>query len=164
MIFARLVAACLLCFLISPVNANSHLDEFEDPAVGLAEGLAGCLQDAARDNQSQYNCIGYSAKNCLARSENQTTAGMELCNLDEMRAWDLLLNRSYQVLRKDGSVPGLRDVQRAWISYRDQKCDLFDAVYQGGTIARVLRADCMRQETARRVLDLHSFVTLIESR
>lgn len=87
---------------------------------------------------------------------------MELCNLDEMRGWDLLLNRYYKILRAGGSFTGLRDIQRAWITYRDLKCDLYDVVYQGGSIARVLRADCMRQETARRVMDLYSFVTEVE--
>lgn len=164
MYFSRLLAAFLLCFWAVPANANSHLDEFENPAIGLAEGLDGCLSTNLRNNQSAYDCIGYSADNCLRRLENQNTAGMELCNLDEMRGWDLLLNRYYKVLRADGSFTSLRDIQRAWITYRDLKCDLYDAVYQGGSIARVLRADCMRQETARRVMDLYSFVTEVEGR
>lgn len=162
--FSQLIVLYFVSFLAIPANAASHLDEFEDPVVGLAEGLDVCLSSAARSNRSAYNCIGYSANNCLTRTENQTTVGMESCNLDELRAWDLLLNRYYKVLRADGSFTGLRDIQRAWISYRDLKCDLYDAVYRGGSIARVLRADCMRQETARRVLDLYLFVSEVEGR
>lgn len=162
--FSQLIVACFVGFLAMPANANNHLDEFEDPVVGLAEGLDVCLSSAVNSNQSAYNCIGYSADNCLTYPENQTTVGMELCNLDEMRAWDVLLNRYYQVLRADGSFAGLRDIQRAWISYRDLKCDLYDEVYQGGSIVRVLRADCMRQETARRVLDLYLFVSEVDGR
>lgn len=162
--FARLIAVCV-CLLSFPAHANNHLDRFEDPVVGLSEGLAGCLLTAARSsNRTSYECIGYSANNCLNLAENQTTVGMEQCHLEEMRAWDLLLNRYYQVLRGDGSLDGLRDVQRAWIAYRDQKCDLYDEVYQGGSIVRILRANCLRQETARRVLDLHVFVLELEGR
>lgn len=162
--FKYLVVAFVACVLIIPANANNHLDQFEDPVLGLAQGLEGCMQAAATRNQSKYACIGSSSDTCVARPENQNTAGMEICNLNEMRAWDSLLNTYYQILRKDGSFRGLREIQRAWISYRDLKCDLFDVVYEGGSLARVLRADCMRQETARRVLDLYPFVVEIESR
>ncbi|MEP0520341.1 MAG: lysozyme inhibitor LprI family protein [Hyphomicrobiales bacterium] len=154
----HLIVASMAIFLFFPAHANNHLDRFEDPLLGLTQGLEGCMQTATARNQSKYSCIGYSSDSCIARPENQNTAGMEICNLDEMRAWDSLLNTYYQILSENGSFPGLRDIQRAWISYRDLKCDLFDALYEGGSLARVLRADCMRQETARRVLDMYPLV------
>ena len=48
----------------------------------------------------------------------------------------------------------LRQVQRAWITYRDRKCAFFRVHYAGGSMARWLAAQCMMDTTARRAIEL----------
>jgi uncharacterized protein YecT (DUF1311 family) len=46
----------------------------------------------------------------------------------------------------------LRDAQRAWITFRDKKCDAAGLPMEGGSGAGVLIAGCYLQETARQAL------------
>ena len=50
----------------------------------------------------------------------------------------------------------LRDTQRAWLAFRDKKCDAAGLPMEGGTGARLLSTDCYLQETARQALWLET--------
>ncbi len=78
-----------------PATAQQR-DEEEAGWVGFVEGIETCLADKRPFLTHGYGCIGRFSAACLAHAENQTTAGMERCYLDEYRAWDVLLNRHYR--------------------------------------------------------------------
>ena len=121
--------------------------------------LAACGSEA---------CVGRAAEACMAATPGgESTVGMNGC-LDAERAWwDDLLNREYARLREEaGRVPpgpdgyrledGLRDMQRAWIAFRDAACGFRAAIYAGGTIQSTVTYDCHLRETARQALSLQA--------
>lgn len=76
----------------------------------------------------------------------------QCANQDYQRA-DQKLNQLYQQLlaktepSKQGSV---RDVQRAWVKYRELQCAYEAIGYAGGSIAPLVRADCLTELTGQR--------------
>ena len=46
----------------------------------------------------------------------------------------------------------IRDQQRAWLAFRDKKCDAAGLPMEGGTGAGLLAAGCVLQETARQAI------------
>lgn len=157
---------------LSVASASSHaLLAGMMLVVASVEGLAGDLDKPTRDDTAMFAdcldkvdpssgsaeaCIGSISERCMELSEGASTLGMNACFRRETRLWDDMLNRDYQAIRK--SQPGeeftnLRDVQRAWIAFRDLKCR-YPYVAIKGTLASTLAASCMNTETARRAIDL----------
>jgi uncharacterized protein YecT (DUF1311 family) len=74
------------------------------------------------------------------------------------RAGDLL-NENFRSLREDlddDQKAKLRDMQRAWIAYRDSTCGFYADAIQG-SLAVPMSAACAARETARRALLLKQF-------
>lgn len=149
--------ALLLCFI--PLTAMGQQRAQNDgPLVGLALALDGCfLPGQSRTTTLPEDCLGMHARPCLQQPGNQTTAGIERCYYDELLAWDLLLNRYYRQRPRGARGDVLVEVQRAWLRYRDQACGYFRAYYEGGSMARIMEAQCMMELTARRTAALRYF-------
>jgi uncharacterized protein YecT (DUF1311 family) len=116
------------------------------------------------------SCAGQAASACMEMSPGgQTTLGMVGC-LDRERAyWDGWLNAVYQQLAVrfsalDAQAPthapkqagALRDMQRAWIGFRDAKCGYEASQWGGGSGAGPASVTCHLHETARQMLYLQS--------
>ncbi|MCH2075348.1 MAG: DUF1311 domain-containing protein [Rhodobacteraceae bacterium] len=114
-------------------------------------------------------CIGRSAEICMNTSPGGgSTVGMSGCLNGEFEFWDAELNKAYQrVLANAKEVdaegygpPGvsqeeaLREMQRAWITFRDARCAYEASTWGGGTGAGPATADCLMEETARQTLKL----------
>lgn len=84
------------------------------------------------------------------------TAAMLDCIGHETRLQDARLNAEYRGTL-DAVSPGqktrLRDAQRLWVRYRDANCR-FRADPDGGTLASVAAADCVRTMTTARASEL----------
>jgi uncharacterized protein YecT (DUF1311 family) len=115
-------------------------------------------------------CAGKAASACMeATPGGGTTVGMGGC-LDRERAqWDGWLNTVYQQLyaklaAQDAQIQSyapkqaeaLRDMQRAWIEFRDAKCGYEAAQWGGGTGAGPAAVNCHLHATARQMLYLQS--------
>ncbi|MAR72918.1 MAG: hypothetical protein CME78_11915 [Halomonas sp.] len=113
------------------------------------------------------DCVGLAADACQQTPGGATTLGIVDCLAQETRVWDELLNAQYQELRAlmreqdEGNpdvgisrVDALREVQRAWITFRDAECGYAYARYQDGTIRSVVAAACRLEQTAQRALAL----------
>lgn len=116
------------------------------------------------------NCIGAAAQLCMESSEiGHTTLGMTMCTEQELAWWDAELNRFYQEARaveraEDAEMAGatgyqsqaeaLREMQRAWITFRDAKCDYERAQWGGGTGGGPAWLSCLMYETAEQALYL----------
>ena len=132
-------------------------------AVPMAAGAAGLQEpragDEARMEQclsgaggSEEKCIALVPAPCMAMPGGGTTAGITACFRRESRVRDGMLNRDYQALKRTPSREqflALRNIQRAWIRYRDLKC-----AYPRKVIAGNFPAICFNTETARRAIDL----------
>lgn len=129
---------------------------FHDPNAAEAE-IRACLDRAASEGESATGCIGHVAGLCQSHDANHTTHGAIRCSTAASEAWDRLLNEYYGQAREHLSEDGaaaLRDAQRAWIDYRDTSCAVWLWVFEGGSLGRQITADCIRQVTAERAVDL----------
>lgn len=127
-----------------------------------------CLDRVAAADGDPAACIGAAADPCMDQPGGETTLGMGQCLTAETRDWDMLLNAWYdKALQRAGSrdaasggeaptAPVLRQAQRAWIAYRDESCRYEALRYQGGSMAGVAQASCLRDMTARQALRLRT--------
>jgi uncharacterized protein YecT (DUF1311 family) len=116
-------------------------------------------------------CIGASAQACMVENEGgYSTLAMGFCFDRELQYWDAALNAAYQQLRNqlaatdaenrtyDANAPSqadaLRDMQRAWIAYRDRRCDYERSLWGGGTGGGPAGIACLMSETAHQALYL----------
>ena len=102
---------------------------------------------------------GRCANSTRLSASNNATAD---CYRTETAIWDDLLNENYKSLvadLDDEQKAKLRDMQRAWIAYRDSTCGFYYTKIQG-TMAQPMGAACAARETARRALLLKFFSSL----
>jgi uncharacterized protein YecT (DUF1311 family) len=123
--------------------------------------IRACVDKYPDDiDQAERKCIfAIVADPCTMTPANQTTAATTECYNRERKIWDDLLNENFRVLRDDlddGQKNKLRDMQRAWIAYRDTTCGFYHDKIRG-TMATPMAAACVARETARRALLLKQF-------
>ena len=129
-------------------------------------GTEECLINTGHSG-NKVDCIGASASSCMQQPGGDSTYGMGFCLDGETQYWDRMLNEVYQQLRavmqmSDAELPDdlavqadtLRDMQRAWINYRDARCGHEASLWQGGTGASPAFIQCMMQLTAEQALYL----------
>ncbi len=149
----------LLALLPAPVLAQEMRFSPEPTAACLAAGGSGCA--------------GKAAEACMAGNEGgQSTYGMGFCLENERIWWDDRLNAAYKALtsvhnRQDAAAKaagdpvanrqqGLRDMQRAWIGWRDAACAYEAAQWGSGTGAGPATLACLMRATARQALELEA--------
>lgn len=127
-----------------------------------------CLATLPDDAQG-YDCIGRAATACMEQPGGETTIGMGFCLDAELGLWDDKLNGAYQALRADLTAQdadrtnaaislsdSARDMQRAWIGFRDARCSFEAAQWQGGTGSSPAFLGCAMTMTAEQTLYLWS--------
>lgn len=102
----------------------------------------------------------YPKRNC---DDLNAQIEMTTCAGDNQDAADAALNVLYQKLMKlqddAKSKTQLRDLERAWIAYRDKECDFEIGPRDGsGSIWPMEMAMCMEQKTAARIRELTPLV------
>lgn len=129
-----------------------------------------CLQEAVEYGERRA-CIGASANQCMETTPGgYTTVGQGACVWEELQWWDARLNANYKATRAQAkaaddelkslgsSAPSqeiaLRDMQRAWIAFRDAKCGYERTLWGGGTGGGPAEAWCRLYETAMQAMDL----------
>lgn len=128
-----------------------------------------CLA-AAADVVGREACIGRSADVCMDTPDGQTTVGMGFCLGAEREFWDARLNAAYGALMAmekgveaelselgsaaPSPAAALRDMQRAWIGYRDAACLYEVSQWGGGTGGGPAGAQCAMELTGRQALAL----------
>lgn len=136
-----------------------------DPAPVL-ECLAG---EAAPDS-----CAGLAAAACMEGPGGSSTVGMGFCLGAERDFWDGRLNDAYGRVTEGARTadadaagqsytvpeqqPALRDMQRAWIAYRDATCTYEATRWGGGTGAGPAAAQCALALTARQANRLDGYL------
>lgn len=151
---------------------------FTAQADGAASGYDSLILQSCLDThgmETRADCIGMASTRCLyGPVGGSSTVGMAACLDAELRQWDSMLNDAYQRLRaldaaSDAEmgdslpgvprlVPSLRDMQRAWIAFRDAACTYEAAQWGGGTGAGPASTQCLMELTARRALALQARV------
>ena len=158
----RLRAVVLAAVIASPVAAQ---DLPFDPAP-----IEACLADVEGD--AKRACIGLAADPCTQTPDGYTMVGMGFCFGKERDWWDARLNAAYTELRalhakqdEENASYGLklpkvadalRDMQRAWIDYRDSACDYERSQWGGGTGGGPATSRCQMQMTGEQALALEA--------
>jgi len=96
-----------------------------------------------------------SYQSCLDNAPD--THAMRTCNARELAYQDGLLNTHYQSAMHRLSKSErhkLRQAQRAWITYRDTKCEAQGRDMRGGTGEALLIGGCLVEETKKRAGEL----------
>jgi uncharacterized protein YecT (DUF1311 family) len=123
------------------------------------------IRDCAKKNaddpfEAERRCVfALVAAPCTETRAGQSNLGMADCHRVEQAIWDDLLNENFRSLREDlddDQKAKLRDMQRAWIAYRDSTCGFYADAIQG-SLAVPMSAACAARETARRALLLKQF-------
>ncbi|MBY8974692.1 DUF1311 domain-containing protein [Rhodobacteraceae bacterium NNCM2] len=153
-----------LCVIFTPALAN-------DDIIYSNDATLACL--AKTDRWHALDCAGDSARACMtANRAGDTTLGMVQCYAQENAFWDARLNKAYKILVKrakemdasggwvdEASIyRALRDMQRAWIPFRDAACESEAGWWRGGSHAPVAANWCVMMETARQALKLEGIV------
>ena len=139
----------LLLLLASPAAAQDLV--YDDQAT------LSCL-DGAGSLGAKHDCIGAAANACMEQTEGgSSTPVMGACLEQEQKFWDDRLNAVYGELRSSYAdrpevSEALRDMQRAWISYRDARCDYIGTQWSGGTGMGPAIIGCMMETTAEQTL------------
>lgn len=127
-----------------------------------------CLEGA--EGVQRFECIGASASLCMDTSDGSTTVGMGYCLGQELGYWDNRLNAAYadlgdleraifaEMTASAAGIPdgakALRDMQRAWMGYRDAACIYEYSTWGGGTGGGPANAACLMDLTARQTMML----------
>ncbi len=150
--------AALLC-VVMPLTVQAQSLSFD------AAPTATCVAQGGKEQ-----CIGRAANACMETSEGgYSTNGMSGCTDFELEWWDIRLNAIYKQTRnrlaeQDAESPAyappqvdaLKAMQRAWIPFRDAKCDYVATEWMGGSGAGPATLWCLMDETARQALYLES--------
>lgn len=110
--------------------------------------LIGSLQTAGAQLSETFD-------NCMENSDGMTETNLA-CIAAEYEIQDQALNDNYQSLMSnldDESKTILKTAQRAWITFRDNNCQL-NARMVGGQMSTMLMQDCYLQITAERASEL----------
>lgn len=125
--------------------------------------------DTCMRNGSDYTqCIGLSAIKCMQDSPGgMSTYGEGGCLDGELQYWDRFLNANYKMrmaaskrndVANEGFGPSqadaLKQMQRAWILYRDAKCDFERSQWGGGTGGGPAALNCLMYTTAHQAVFL----------
>ncbi len=159
-------AHAILYVLLAALPASVSAEEGGFDIAHTEACLAGATEPEAR-----RWCIGVSADRCLQTPMGGSTVGMGACLSFEWEYWDARLNENYRVLRAEeaqadidmagdrGAVPraeALRDMQRAWIAFRDATCTYERSQWGSGTGGGPIEAGCHLRLTGEQALYLES--------
>lgn len=147
-------------FLLAPLLAASCFVASLPAHADDAATIAACLKAEDKGGHDGRDCIGRVADPCLDKPGGQSTVGMVTCSERETKVWDALLNTEYKRLLASLSAKAAASVktsERAWIALRDADCVVPYDIFEGGTIAQPIAADCMLSHTAMRAIRLRTW-------
>lgn len=151
---------CLLPFLFGAATVAGHAQTHK-PTVKDVAAIRDCAKKHETDlGEIERQCLfNLVATPCTEKPEGQSNIGTADCYRLEGAIWDDLLNENYKSLAGDldeEQKAKLRNMQRAWIAYRDGTCGFYYIKIQG-TMAQPMIAACIARETARRAVLLKFF-------
>ena len=98
---------------------------------------------------------------CSGKPANRTTLQMEGCAEHQILRTDATINALaksiFFLLHNDLAKRRFIAAQRAWLAFRHADCLSVSDLFQGGTEAPVLDAECTVERNADRIKDLRTF-------
>jgi uncharacterized protein YecT (DUF1311 family) len=157
-----------ITFTLLLLPATSALAQSDEPTAAERKTIADCLDKSSSSDELKpmSSCIGLIGDRC-ADEPGANTMTIVSCQIREQKIWDDYLNDWYgQALTRLKDEPdaaaALKSAQRAWIQFRDAKCDYWEKRYEGGTFASVAAGNCMRVTTGQRAIELRVILDDLE--
>lgn len=129
----------------------------QEPAYSDAS-TESCLQEAV-GKAEQFACIGASARQCMSDDPSgSATPVVTYCLAREHDFWDRRLNVEYtaQMTSARADDPAYADalqaLQRAWIVFRDARCNAVAVAWGPGTGRSPAFMECLMRSTAEQTL------------
>jgi len=135
-------------------------------------GATLACQNGASDNGAARGCVGVAADACMqATPGGFSTVVMGGCYDLELTYWDARLNGIYRTLRASeqaddaenadqfgyvSKAGALKEMQVAWIAWRDATCDYERAQWGGGTGGGPATGACLMRLTGEQTLYLEA--------
>jgi uncharacterized protein YecT (DUF1311 family) len=154
---------CLLalaaCALVTPSQAQNRKATTAETKL-----IRDCATAHRDDGEGEGKCLfKLVADPCTETDEGRSNLGTADCYRIETAIWDALLNDNYKELMaaidETADQDKLKEMQRAWIAYRDTTCDFYWYKIHG-SMSVPMTAACQLRETARRALLLAFLVRL----
>lgn len=153
-------AALALLALAAPVAAQD--------LVYSNDATLACVNAAATPD-ARKACIGKSSGVCMeATQSGGTTVGRSNCVSRELDFWEYALNENYRLsvekAEKEDAIkadyapavaPTLREMQQAWVGYRDARCNFEMAQWGGGSGSSTASMNCLLGMTGNQALYLY---------
>ena len=145
------------------LNAAPALTQDDEPSTAERKTIADCLDKNSGDEiKAMGACIGLIGDRC-PDEPGANTMTIIACQIREQKIWDDYLNDWYgESLKRLADEPdaaaALKEAQRAWIQFRDAKCDYWEKRYEGGTFASVAAGNCMRATTGQRAIEMRTIL------
>jgi len=155
------MAAKIVALLLGSASLSTAQAQSDDAVKDDLREVEACLERVNERKGTPIACIGRMSARCMDRPGGSSTKGMRICTDRETEAWDQVLNRNYKKVRRQ--VPGaaakkLQEIQRAWITWRNEKCGFGYTLFEGGTLAGVAVGQCVMKTTAIRAFELGELV------
>jgi uncharacterized protein YecT (DUF1311 family) len=104
---------------------------------------------------------------CTGKPGRRTTLQLEACSeqsiLHSDKQIDTLNAKIFNALPTNSARRDLIAGHRAWLAYRKSYCQSVSDVFQGGTLAGVVYADCAATVNSQHVSNLRTFLTDLTS-
>jgi uncharacterized protein YecT (DUF1311 family) len=152
---AGLIAFLALAVILAGTS-SSHAQN-RQPTTAEIKLVRDCAAKHPDDGKGEEECaFRLVADPCVEKVNDHAD-----CFRIETVIWDAILNENYKQLTdtlddKDDQNK-LKEMQRAWIAYRDTTCDFYWYKIHG-TMAEPMTAACQLRETARRAMLLAFFI------
>jgi uncharacterized protein YecT (DUF1311 family) len=155
-----MLAAAALAFLVAPASAQTSTQSDLFAPARTDEGqLTSCL--LTQEIGQGRDCIGTVSRACAEpRGEGADTSyAVMACAMREESAWRGLLESNAERLRAMESETQkalLDEALAVGADWTSRSCAYAASIYEGGSLARVVAAQCARDATAERALQLHN--------
>jgi|CXWL01.1.fsa_nt_gi hypothetical protein len=156
-LFVLFASACASAAPEQPSPATEAPQDIPTVARLDRNTVAGCID---LHHENVRGCIGVLSRACgeTYGEGGATTGALVQCAMREERVWRGLIADAAEDLRQRES-PSQTALLNAALSegerWSEVRCAFNASIYEGGSLARVVAAQCLRDTAAERALDLH---------
>jgi uncharacterized protein YecT (DUF1311 family) len=160
--FNRVGLTAFLMLVVMLTSAASSHAQIRQPTAEEVKLAGDCAAKHPDDGKGEEECaFRLVADPCIAK--DGSNLGTADCYRIETVIWNAILNDNYKALMEaiddKGDQDKLKEMQRAWIAYRDTTCDFYWYKIHG-SMSVPMTAACQLRETARRALLLAFFLSV----
>jgi uncharacterized protein YecT (DUF1311 family) len=154
MMLDRVGLTVFLVLALTLAGTPSSHAQNRQPTAAEIKLVRDCAAKHADDGKGEEECaFKLVADPCIEK--NGSNLGTADCYRIETVIWDAILNDNYKELMEaiddKGDQNKLKEMQRAWIAYRDTTCDFYWYKIHG-SMSVPMTAACQLRETARRAM------------